>query len=55
MVKAHHDRVLDSGGCDERELFLQRGDRLGAVGRVQDTARMRLERHKRGLRAGGFR
>src|SRR5438270_5388642 len=46
-IEAKHDRVLDAGFLDQRELFLQRRDRLRAVGRVENAARMRFEGDER--------
>src|SRR5258706_12119660 len=42
-VEAQHDRVLDARPLEQRKLFLQGGDRLRAVGRVQDAPRVWLE------------
>jgi len=35
--------VLDARPFEQRQLLAQGGDRLRAVGRVQDASRMRLE------------
>src|SRR5450759_4959531 len=49
-VEAQDDRMRDARRLDQRELFLERRDRLRAVGGVQDAPWMRLERDQRRLR-----
>src|SRR5260370_32445364 len=48
-MEPQHDCVADAGLADQGELLLKRGDRLRAVGRVEDAARMGLERDQRGF------
>src|SRR5579872_244274 len=43
--------MVDAGGLDELELFVERGDGGRAVRGVEHAARMRLERDERGLAA----
>src|SRR5712692_8191949 len=43
-IESQHDRVLDPSRLDQRELLLQGGDRLRAVGGVEQTSRVWLER-----------
>src|SRR5205807_6816529 len=51
-IEAEDDRVLHASGLQQRQLLLQRGDRLRAVGRVEHAARVRLERDERGCGSG---
>src|SRR5260370_32273806 len=48
-MEPQHDCVADAGLADQGELLLKRGDRLRAVGRVEDAARMGLERDQHGF------
>ena len=55
-IESEHDGVLHARRLEQRQLLLQRGDRLRAVGRVQHAARMWLESDESGsgarLRSG---
>src|SRR5229473_2549071 len=54
-IESQHDRVLDAVCLDQRQLLLQSGDRLRAVGGVEQAARVWFERDQGRLRllAGG--